>query len=87
MTEDKRKKPFWFLSEFNDYEDGTGNIWGWKFSIFGLILIGGLLGVAIYRHLTMDVPFGYDPKEEIETITHPYLQNIQSDTVKIDSLD
>jgi hypothetical protein len=88
MSENQRKKPFWFL---HDYQEGTGNIWGWKFSIFGLIFIGSLTALAVYRHITLDVPFGYDPKAEEEVILHPYQQNakkaIASDTLKLDSLD
>jgi hypothetical protein len=59
MAEDK-KDPF----------DGEyiGNIFGWKFSIIGLILILLLGGLMLYRHCAMDVPFGLDSeaKEEIE---------------------
>lgn len=44
--------------------DYIGNIWGWKFSLFGLGLIVLLLGLMIYRHYTMDVPLGFDELEQ-----------------------
>ena len=45
-------------------EEKSGNIWGWKVSIAGLILIVALAVFAVYRHLTMDIPFGMpDPNE------------------------
>lgn len=59
MAEDK-KDPF----------DGEyiGNIWGWKFSMIGLVLILLLLGLMVYRHWAMGVPFGEEerPREKIE---------------------
>lgn len=87
MSENNRKKPFWFLREFANYQEGTGNIWGWKFSLIGLAVIGGLVALAVYRHITMDVPFGYDPKEEKEIMAHPFQQKAHSDTLKKDSLE
>ena len=39
-------------------ESSSGNIWGWKFSLYGLALILILLGLMIYRHIALDVPFG-----------------------------
>lgn len=38
----------------------VGNIWGWRFSLFGLILIGSLTGLLVYRHYTMGVPPGFE---------------------------
>lgn len=59
MAEDK-KDPF----------DGeyVGNIWGWKFSLIGLVLMLLLLSVMLYRHWTLGVPFGAEqqPEEKIE---------------------
>ncbi|MCB0633153.1 MAG: hypothetical protein R2824_13080 [Saprospiraceae bacterium] len=45
-----------------------GNIWGWKFSFIGLALILLLLGVMLYRHWALGVPFGMDTeaKEKVE---------------------
>ncbi|MCO6479032.1 MAG: hypothetical protein J5I94_20525 [Phaeodactylibacter sp.] len=53
--------------EKKDPFDGEyiGNIWGWKFSIFGAVLILLLLAVIAYRHYTLDVPIGLeDPLEQ-----------------------
>lgn len=59
MAEDK-KDPF----------DGEyiGNIWGWKFSLIGLVLILLLLGLMVYRHWALGVPFGGDQpvQEKVE---------------------
>ena len=54
-------------SERKDPFDGEyiGNIWGWKFSLFGGAVIVLLLALVIYRHQTMDVPLGFeDPAVE-----------------------
>ena len=37
-----------------------GNIWGWKISYVGLVLILLFLALIAYRHITMDVPLGMD---------------------------
>lgn len=60
MSEEEKKDPF----------DGEyiGNIWGWKFSLWGLGLIVFLLGIILYRHHTMGVPFGLNPEEESSQI-------------------
>ncbi len=54
-------------------ENYAGNIWGWKFSIFGAVLIVGLLSLMIYRYYTMDVPFNdiqADPMEQMRDTTN-----------------
>lgn len=38
-----------------------GNIWGWKFSWFGLALLLVLLTLIIYRHYALGVPIFIDP--------------------------
>ena len=84
MSENERRKPFWFLT---NYEEGTGNIWGWKFSIYGGIFIAVLLAIAIYRHINMGVPLGYDPGAEKEINKHPHLdrgQNTDADTTSLE---
>lgn len=56
-TQEEKKDPF----------DGEyiGNIWGWKFSLFGAALILFLLAVIVYRHYALDVPIGFeDPLEQ-----------------------
>ncbi|MGB3547068.1 MAG: hypothetical protein WBA17_08835 [Saprospiraceae bacterium] len=46
--------------------DYIGNIFGWRISIIGavvMLLIGGLMA---YRHLSMNIPLGWqDPDQEI----------------------
>ena len=37
-----------------------GNIWGWKFSLFGAALMLFLLAVIAYRHYALDVPLGIE---------------------------
>lgn len=65
------------MSEKKDPYDGEyiGNIWGWKFSLFGLGLILLLLAVIAYRHYTLQVPLGL----EEEVIDPPAKQ----DTTKL----
>lgn len=41
-----------------------GNIWGWKFSLFGLVLILLFLGLMLYRHAVLGVPFGMQEGSE-----------------------
>ncbi len=81
MSENERKKPFWFLYE---YQEATGNMWGWKFSKIGALVIGGLIAIAVYRHITMDVPFGYDAKVEDEQFTHPLHRKKTVDTARVE---
>ncbi|MEM9886674.1 MAG: hypothetical protein AAF849_12350 [Bacteroidota bacterium] len=37
-------------------EEYIGNIWGWKFSIFGLVIILLFCGLLAYRYLVMGIP-------------------------------
>lgn len=76
MEKESKKDPF----------DGEymGNIWGWKFSLFGLALIVFLSGIALYRHYALDAPFTIDdPSEEPQ---NPYLKKdtIQQKAIKND---
>lgn len=50
------------MEEKRDPFDGdyVGNIFGWKLSMIGLVVIGLLCVMAAYRHYTMDVPIGFD---------------------------
>jgi len=43
--------------------DYIGNIWGWRFSLFGGAIILLLLIVIIYRHIALGVPIGMEPEE------------------------
>ncbi|MBK8703873.1 MAG: hypothetical protein IPN33_09755 [Saprospiraceae bacterium] len=46
-------------------EATSGNIWGWRFSLFGLALIVVLGLVIVFRHKMMNKPFdGWAPAEE-----------------------
>lgn len=57
MTEKEEKKdPF----------DGEyiGNPWGWRFSFIGLGLILLMLGLMVYRHYALGVPFGGEPQSQ-----------------------
>ena len=66
------------MPEKKDPYDGEyiGNIWGWKFSFFGLAIILFLLAVISYRHYTLDVPLGLE-----EEVVDPSYQ--QKDTIKL----
>jgi hypothetical protein len=49
-------------SEKKDPFDGEyiGNIWGWKLSLIGLIVLVFFLGLIAYRHYALDVPLGFE---------------------------
>lgn len=49
------------MNIFKQKDDGKymGNIWGWKVSIIGAIVLGTLLSVMIYRHISMGVKPGF----------------------------
>ena len=55
MAEEPKKDPF----------DGEyiGNIWGWKFSLFGLVVILVMVGLMWYRSATLGVPWDAPAKE------------------------
>ncbi|MCB0585818.1 MAG: hypothetical protein KDD06_10910 [Phaeodactylibacter sp.] len=68
--------------EKKDPFDGEyiGNIWGWKFSLFGAVLILVLLAIIAYRHYTMDVPLGMeDPLEQ----KAPAADSSRADTTRL----
>ena len=54
------------MSDEKDPFDGEyiGNIWGWRFTIYGAVFLLILLGLIIYRHVQLGVPFGMEPLEE-----------------------
>jgi predicted MFS family arabinose efflux permease len=58
MKEKKKKDPW----------DGEyiGNLWGWRFSLIGLALIVAMVGIMVYRHYTLGVPFGAEQPERPE---------------------
>ena len=47
-----------------------GNIWGWKTSFIGLFFILALLGLMIYRHWALGVPFGMEEGAERQQYPH-----------------
>jgi len=40
-----------------------GNVWGWKFSVFGAVLIVTLLLAMWYRHYSTQTAPGFDRQE------------------------
>lgn len=50
----------------------SGNIWGWKISTIGLIVIGLLLAIMIYRHKKLGVPFGQLDPAPVDTTHQTY---------------
>ena len=54
-----------FLNDENEpQEDHSENIWGWKFSIFSLILILAMSGIMGYRHFVLGEDVLVIEKEE-----------------------
>lgn len=79
MSEDK---PNPWRSE----EEPAGNIWGSKMTLWGGLFILFMLGVVLYRHYALDVPFGMD--EERPVFEQPYYQKkAQEEAQKKDSTD
>ena len=68
--------------EFKDPFDGeyVGNIWGWKFSLIGLVVILLSLGLLIYRHYSSGIPFGEDVNVKIENKST--IDTINTDSIK-----
>ena len=61
-------------TEKRDPMDGDyiGNLFGWRISIIGIFVIGGLLLLAFGRAWYLDVPMSYDdpdapPTEQIDS--------------------
>ncbi|MBB4077751.1 hypothetical protein GGR28_000352 [Lewinella aquimaris] len=44
----------------------VGNIFGWRVSLIGLVLIVALAALAAYRHYSLSVPVGFDDPLEQE---------------------
>ena len=63
-------------NEKKDPFDGEyiGNIWGWRTTFMGLGLILVVAGLAIYRHISLGVPFG-------ETETPEKVEQVEQDSV------
>lgn len=43
-----------------------GNIWGWKVSIIGAIVLALMVAWIVYAHLSTGTPFGMEEMELIE---------------------
>jgi len=57
------------MADKRDPYDGeyVGNIFGWKLSMIGLIVIVLFSALIVYRHYALDVPFGIeDPLQSEE---------------------
>ncbi len=50
------------MNIFKQKDDGKymGNVWGWKVSFLGGIVLSTLLAVMIYRHVTLGVAPGFE---------------------------
>ncbi|MBC6993455.1 hypothetical protein QWY85_16495 [Neolewinella lacunae] len=46
--------------------DYIGNIFGWRVSLIGAVVILGLIAFAAYRHYTLGVPVGFEDQMETE---------------------
>ncbi|MCB0640059.1 MAG: hypothetical protein KDC44_00395 [Phaeodactylibacter sp.] len=55
--------------------DYIGNIWGWKFSIFGLILILFFGGIILYREMTIGEAFREEQRQ------------LQSDSLRLEGAE
>ncbi len=66
MSKKDEKKTLW------DEWDGEyiGNIWGWKNSYIGLVIISLMLALMIYRHATIEaVPEANETQEILQNDT------------------
>lgn len=56
------------MAEERDPYDGdyVGNIFGWKLSMIGLVVIVLFSALIVYRHYALDVPFGIEDPLESE---------------------
>lgn len=57
-----------------DQPSYTGNLFSWRFSLFGLVLILVLVAIMAYRHYVLDVPFGFNEDATIEVVPDSLLQ-------------
>ena len=47
---------------------GSGNIFGWRISAFGAVVIGLMLLLVYCRHRSLDVPSGFEDPLEAKRI-------------------
>ncbi|PPK84236.1 hypothetical protein CLV84_4005 [Neolewinella xylanilytica] len=76
-----------FLRPDNDPDSPpSSNIFGWRISLIGLVLIVILASIAAYRHITLDVPVGFDdPLNQPESRGY-YQEKADRDRAAADSL-
>ena len=76
------------MAEERDRFDGdyVGNIFGWKLSMIGLVVIVLFSALIVYRHYALDVPFGIeDPLEsEEEKAKFAPQSRAEQDTVRLE---
>lgn len=62
------------MAQQRDPHDGDyiGNIFGWKLSMIGLVVIIGLGLLIGIRHYLLDVPVGFDDPLEDESVRERY---------------
>lgn len=62
------------MDEKRDPFDGDyiGNIFGWKISMIGLVVILAFSSLIAYRHYSMDVPIGFEDPLESEAEKNKY---------------
>ncbi|WP_116127979.1 hypothetical protein [Lewinella sp. IMCC34183] len=64
----------------------SANIFGWRISLIGLVVISLLAGLAAYRTYTLQVPVGFeDPLQQPETKSY-YRDKADRENARIDSL-
>ena len=70
----------------NTDPNATGNLFGWRVSLFGLAFILVLAALATYRHYSLDVPVGFeDPLAQPESKNY-YREKADRETAAEDSL-
>jgi hypothetical protein len=70
-------------SERRDPHDGEyiGNIFGRRLTIISAIIVFSFAGFALYRHLSLGVPFGLDDPDAMETSVDSLDLQRQKDTL------
>ena len=69
MADPEKKDPF----------DGEyiGNIWGWKFSLWSLVLILVIGVIIAYRHIALGVPFREGIPQERREVPRDTLDDVK----------
>ncbi len=56
-----------------------GNIWGWKISYIGLVVIVLMTGIMAYRYFVLDIPLLEETSGRNNTVVE---QSLQKDTIQ-----